>query len=90
MITKHEKKVGEYILVWERDDEEINARNFRDNNLYIEGVWNMSDTLGRTDTCVGMTVTGENTFSFVTFSGLKYEMSVTNGKVELISKQITK
>ncbi|MBO6260898.1 MAG: hypothetical protein J6N47_08735 [Lachnospiraceae bacterium] len=90
MITKHEKKVGEYILVWERDDEETYAGNFKDNNLYIEGVWNMSDTLGRTDTCVGMSVTGENTFSFVTFSGLKYEMSVTSGKVELISKKITK
>ena len=90
MITKHEKKVGEYILVWERDDEETYAGNFKDNNLYIEGVWNMSDTLGRSDTCVGMTVTGDNTFSFVTFSGLKYEMSVTSGKVELISKKITK
>ena len=90
MITRHEKRVGGYILVWERDDEETYAGNFKDNNLYIEGVWNMSDTLGRTDTCVGMTVTGENTFCFVTFSGIKYEMSVTNRKVELISKQITK
>ena len=90
MIKKYKNKVGGLNLVWEWDEEETFAGNFRDNNLYIEGIWNMSDTLGRTDTCVGMTVTGERTFSFVTFSGIKYEMAVSNGKVKLVSKQITK
>ena len=77
-------------LIWEWDEEETNARNFKDNNLYIEGIWNMSDTLGRTDTCVGVSITGENTFSFVTISCIRYSMTVSDGKVELISSVITK
>lgn len=38
MITKHEYAVGGWSLVWEWDEEETNARNFKDNNLYIEGL----------------------------------------------------
>lgn len=90
MITKYKNKVGGLSLVWEWDEEETFAGNFKDNNLYIEGIWNMSDTLGRNDTCVGLTITGENTFSFVTFSCIRYEMSVSDGNVILISTQTTK
>lgn len=90
MIMKHEYSVGGLSLVWECDEEETNARNFKDNNLYIEGVWNMSDTLGRTDTCVGVSITGENSFSFVTFSCIRCFMSVSGKKVELVSSVITK
>ncbi len=90
MITKHEYSVGGLSLIWEWDEEEANARNFKDNNLYIEGVWNMSETLGRTDTCVGVSIIGENKFSFVTISCIRYSMSVSSGKIELISSMITK
>ena len=90
MITKYENKVGGLILIWEWDNEETFAGNMKENNLYIEGIWNMSDTLGRKDTCVGLTITGENAFSFVTFSGIRYEMAVTDGKIKLISSRITK
>ena len=44
MITKHEYYVGGLSLVWEWDEEEINARNLKDNNLYIEGLWSIKDT----------------------------------------------
>ena len=89
-ITKHKYSVGGLTLIWEWNEEETNARNIKDNNLYIEGIWNMSDTLKRTDACVGVTITGDNTFSFVTFTCIRYSIAVSNGKIELVSKQITK
>ena len=92
MITRHDYVLGEYVLSWEWDPNEHNAVNLKENNLYIDGVWNMSDTVvaKRPDTCVGLQIIDDKTFSFTTFLGMKYNMSITDGRVELISKLFVK
>lgn len=77
-------------LVWEYDAAIQDASKLKDNNLYIEGVWNMKDTVGYTDTCVGLSVVSKDCFYFVTFGGVGFTMKVADGKVECIKKQITK
>ena len=44
----------------------------------------------RPDTCVGLQVIDNKSFSFTTFLGMKYNMIITGGKVELISKMCVK
>lgn len=92
MITRHDYRLGEYTLSWDWDPDEQNAGNLKVNNLYIDGVWNMCETVvaKRPDTCVGLQIIDDKTFSFTTFLGVKYNMVITCGKVELISKMCVK
>ena len=77
-------------LVWDHDQTNNDASKMKDNNLYIDGIWNMKDSVGYTDTCVGVTQLTEDSFYFVTFCGLGFTMKVLEEKVECIKKQITK
>ena len=92
MITSHDYELGDYILSWEWDPDEQNAANLKENNLYIDGIWNMRDTVvaNRPDTCVGLQIIDDKSFSFTTFWGMKYNMNITGGKVEMISKMCVK
>lgn len=92
MITRHDYKIGEYLLSWDWDPDEHNAGNLKKNNLYIDGVWNMCDTVvaKRPDTCVSLQIIDDKSFSFTTFWGMKYNMTITSGKAELISKLCVK
>ena len=77
-------------LIWDCDGTNSNASQLKDNNLYIDGIWNMLDTLGYTDTCVSVSKLSEDSFYFVTFCGLGFTMKVFDNKVECIKRQITK
>lgn len=77
-------------LIWNFDKNETDNKKLENNNLYIEDLWNMKDTVGYTDTCVGVTILSENKFYFVTFMGLGFTMQICNDKVICLKKQITK
>lgn len=77
-------------LIWDFDKAESNASKFKDNNLYIEGIWNMIDTVGYIDTCVGLSILSDDSFYFVTFCGLGFTMRVVGDNIECIKKKITK
>ena len=89
---KMEYNVNGKKLVWDHDKSNINidASKLKDNNLYIDNIWNMKDTVGYTDTCVGVSILADDTFYFVTFCGLGFTMKVLENTVECIKKQITK
>ena len=90
MITKHEYSVGGLSLVWEWDEEEINARNLKDNNLYIEGLWSIKDTAPKDNLCTGCQVIDDETFVFTTFGGGRFVMKIKDGVIELASRMLTK
>lgn len=77
-------------LIWDFDKAESNAAKLKDNNLFIEGIWNMKDTVGYTDTCVAVSILSDDTFYFLTFRGLGFTMRLAGDNVEFIKKQITK
>ena len=77
-------------LIWKFDKNESGASKLEEDNLFIEGVWNMKDTVGYTDTCVGVSILSEDSFYFVTFFGLGFTMRVVGDDIECIKKQITK
>lgn len=81
----HNKK-----LIWDFDEEERNVAEIKENNLYIPDIWNMKDTVGRSDACVGLTIISEDTFYFVTFQGMGYTMTVKDTGIICNKKQITK
>lgn len=87
---KNEYVVHDKKLIWEFDKSESNASKLKEDNLFIEGIWNMKDTVGYTDTCVGLSVLSEDSFYFITFRGLGFTMKVVGNVVECIKKQITK
>ena len=77
-------------LIWDFDKVESNAAKLKDNNLYIEGIWNMKDTVGYADVCVSVSILSDDTFYFVTFCGLGFTMKLVGNSVECTKKQITK
>lgn len=77
-------------LIWDFDKSECNAAKLKDNNLFIKDIWNMKDTLGYTDTCIGVSILSDDTFYFVTFCGLGFTMRLVGDNVKCIKKQITK
>lgn len=77
-------------LIWDFDEKERNAAKLKENNLYIPDIWNMKDTVGRSDVCVGVTIISEDTFYFVTFQGMGYTMTVNDTGIICSKKQITK
>ena len=81
MIKKY--NLNSYILKWDNDP-------FKTNNLYIDEVWNMKDTLGYEDSCVLVNIIDGNTFRFTTFNGLSFLMKVNNNEVICIEKKETK
>jgi muramoyltetrapeptide carboxypeptidase LdcA involved in peptidoglycan recycling len=52
--------------------------------------WNMKDIVGYTDTSVVVSLITEDTFSFVTFNGVRFTMKVEDKEVRCIKKEITK
>lgn len=82
--------INEKKLVWDYDETNSDASKLKDNNLYIDGIWNMLDTVGYVDACVSVALMSEDCFYFVTFCGLGFTMKVFDNKVECIKKQITK
>lgn len=92
MITKHDYNLGEYVLSWDWDPDEQDAGNLKENNLYIDGVWNMRDTVvaQRPDSCVGLQIIDDKSFCFTTFLGMKYNMIISDGRVELLSRMCVK
>ncbi|MDY4079555.1 MAG: hypothetical protein SOY42_12355 [Clostridium sp.] len=77
-------------LIWNFDKNETDNKKLENNNLYIEDLWNMKDTVGYTDSCVGVSILSDNKFYFVTFMGLGFTMQICNDKVICLKKQITK
>ena len=75
--------VNNKTLTW-IDDEKT------DNNLYIEKLWNMKDTVGFDDYCENVEIVDDNRFYFWTFKCMKYEMQISGDKVECVSKVFTK
>lgn len=85
----------EYVLqnktvIWEFGKNESDASKLKEDNLFIEGIWNMKDTVGYTDTCVGLSVLSEDTFYFITFRGLGFTMRIVGDEVMCIKSQIMK
>jgi len=62
----------------------------RTDNLYIENLWNMKDTVGHEDSCVLLKIIDDETFRFTTFSGISYTMKLTGKNIECIERKITK
>ncbi|WP_028042986.1 hypothetical protein [Candidatus Stoquefichus massiliensis] len=83
-------RLKDCILVWDYDETITKACNLKLNNLYIDGIWNMKDTVGYSDTCVGFHMLSEDTYYFITFNGIGFLMKYINHKVECLQKQITK
>ena len=81
MIKKY--NLNSYILKWDNDP-------FKTNNLYIDEVWNMKDTVGYEDSCVLVNIIDENSFRFTTFNGLSLLMKVNDNEVICIEKKETK
>ena len=81
-------------LVWDFDEKNTNAAEIPDNNLKLvkdsEVLWNMRDTVGYDDCCVGVHPISENEFYFVTFLGLGFTMRIEENTVICIKKTITK
>lgn len=77
-------------LIWDFDKTESNAAKLRTNNLFIEGIWSMKDTVGYDDVCVAVCMVSEDTFYYVTFQGLAFTMRLVGDNVECIKKEITK
>ena len=77
-------------LIWNFDKNETNNKKLENNNLYIEDLWNMKDTVGYADSCVGVSILSDNKFYFVTFMGLGFTMQICDDKVICLKKQITK
>lgn len=79
-------------LVWDFDESNHDARKLKPNNLYIEGFWNMKDTVvsPMAETCVGMRVVDENNFYFVTFGGFGYTMEIDGDNIRCIDRKFVK
>lgn len=50
-------------LIWNFSNES-NCSSLEDNNLFVENIWNMKDTVGYTDSCVMLKVLSTDTFYF--------------------------
>lgn len=83
-------KIKDCILVWDWDETVRKASEFKLDNLYIDDIWNMKDTVGYSDTCVMVNVLSEDTFYFATFGGLGFHMQYLHYKIVCLRKQITK
>lgn len=76
-------------LIWNYN-KELGCKALKDNNLYIENIWNMKDTVGYTDSCIMLKVLSKDTFYFTTFNGLGFTMFYNGSDVICIGKRITK
>ena len=90
MLTKKQYPVGNHILTFVDDEDETNAAKLPINNLYIEGIWNMKDTIKTGDLCTGCWVIDDETFSFTVFSGGNFTMKIHDNTVELVSIRLVK
>lgn len=83
-------KIGDYELVWEFGKDENNISKQPINNLYIDNVWNMLETVGSDEVCTWVRIVEPDRFVFSTFRGINYEMQVEGESVVFVSKEIVK
>ena len=83
MSNRTEYLIGSYKLIWDFNGIILN-------NLYIEGVWNMRDTVGYDEWCVAVSLLSDDMFTFNTFNCIRYTMKINNEMVTLINKKFTK
>lgn len=76
-------------LIWNFNNES-NSCSLKDNNLYIENIWNMEDTVGYTDSCIMLKILSTDTFYFATFNGLGFTMQYNGSGLICVRKRITK
>lgn len=50
----------------------------------------MQDVIGYEDACIGVTCLSDDTFYFVTFSGIGYTIQICRNSVICLKKKITK
>lgn len=83
MSNRTEYLIGSCKLIWNNPDNTLN-------NLYIEGLWNMRDTVGYDERCVDVSILSCDMFTFNTFNCIQYTMKINDEIVTLIDKKITK
>lgn len=91
-VPYHEYKGEHRVRIWFWDDKERDASKLYLNNLSVrddndQELWNMKEAVGYDDVCVGCSLL-ENTFTFVTFSGIRYTIDLQ--RFQVLRKQITK
>lgn len=74
-------KIKDKELVWNED--------LSDNNLYIEGLWNMKETVGHDECCVLLRMIDDDSFYFATYNGMGYTMKLEE-ELKCIKKQMTR
>ena len=92
VTSYHEYKQKQRSLIWFWDDDEHHASKLLLNNLSVceednQELWNMKEAVGFDDVCVGCSLLAD-TFTFVTFSGIRYTIDLQSFQV--LRKQITK
>ncbi len=90
MISLKAYNIGKYTLIWEFDFDESDVSKMQDNNLYIEGIWNIKDISPKDTLCTGVHIIDSETFSFTTFCGMKHVMKVKDEGLEHISTMLVK
>lgn len=68
-------------LVWEVHETETNAANLKDNNLYMEDIWNMNDIVGHSTACAELHIISPDTFYFVTSDGFGFTMRYDGNRI---------
>ena len=86
----HEYKLEGQTLIWDFNEDEPDVAKEPVDNLYIENVWQMKDTAGEGQLCVGINIIDGKNFYFTTFNALCYHMHIENNEVTLIEKFFTK
>ena len=86
VLTK-ELSVGNHKLIWLSDEKIGKLSN---NNLFIYGLWKISDTNPHDTCCVNCVVKDDNSFIYTTFYGIRYYMKIIDNVVVLDYKEIVK
>ncbi len=92
-MKKHKIPLYDNTVVWEWDENTGDISKIPADNLYITDsdgaqLWNMHDTLGREDVCVGVKVVGECRIKFTTFSGSSIVLDTETFRI--VSRQFVK
>ena len=86
VLTK-ELSVGNHKLIWLDDDKIMRLSK---DNLFIYGLWKISDTNPHDICCVNCVVEDDNSFTYTTFNGIRYHMKIIHNDVVLDHKEIVK
>jgi len=83
-------QLGNKTLIWDFDEDESCVGNLPSDNLYIENLWHMKDTVGEGQLCTGVNIIDDQNFSFSTWECFCYFMHIENDEVTLIERVFTK